>query len=203
MPWRLQGTLIERVRATAHGRRDCPRRSYVDKALADYLEYDSDIRRRLEALFVSPTRADELPAYWPSRTWDSTPNIPWASARNNWRLAKCVVTAVDADLNRDVLLRYGTGDHWQASAGRDRDLSDARKKRKAGRLVLHRLGAWPWAHADDGVLPYGWNGCSRLDVVEPPFDAPLIAWQRQAREELRAEAERTNVALWRDLDGAS
>ena len=64
----------------------------------------------------------------------------------------------------------------------------AQKALARGRLILHDLGAWPWASVAQGRLAEQW--WTRLDYV-----TPLAAWRREAdRREVSARVSRAAAA---------
>lgn len=66
---------------------------------------------------------------------------------------------------------YVAGELYDATPGR------ARKYVSAGRKLLGRLGAWPWAHAPEGRLPQGWRTLEE-------FLTPLEDWQARERQRI-------------------
>lgn len=166
-------------------------RGYVDLALEGHLEYDPEARRRLATLFVGPANRDGLPRFWPF-------GDPYADdlnleKRNRSKVQRAVLTAVLSDLELPRVWRFESESPSDDAV--PEDLSDARKLRAQGRLVLNRLGVWPWAHAEGGSLPYGWTGRSRVDQIAERLRGPLLIWHRVAVDALKNEVDRTGVPL--------
>ena len=139
---------------------------------------------------VGVWRADGLPGWWSPASASTRPAYRDVQRRRDGVLARCALTAIDSDLEGLPLSRWGTLDLVEQRARVEIDRSPARAQRKRGRLLLHRLGVWPWAHADDGNLPYAWNGRNRAAHVEPPFDEPLNRWHEAAAAEMRGVLDR-------------
>jgi hypothetical protein len=80
-----------------------------------------------------------------------------------------LVTASFAQLSR----AQGWRDH-EDHAGRPGNSSSAKRAVREGRILLNRLGAWPWAHAEKGRLHEHREWWS-----DPQFLKPLRTWIAQ------------------------
>lgn len=147
---------------------------YVDVALAEYVDYTEEQRSHLGRLLTHGfARADGLPG-WNPNIEDLGP-VDWLTCEhNNGLIGRAVLTAIYADLDSRNVCR--------AFRGGESDPRRAREYRRRGRLALHRLGIWPWSQENDGRLPHGWNGCTRLPGW---YLEPLTKWARDTRAGLR------------------
>ena len=97
---------------------------------------------------------------------------------------------------RQLSIAQGWSDH-EDHAGRPAGASSAKRAVREGRLLLHKLGAWPWAHAERGRLhehPDWW--------CEDAFLTPLRGWLARSWARLIVgESVRHRAAL--DLEGVT
>lgn len=126
---------------------------YVDVALRGYVEYTADQRKRLDQMLTHGfPRADGLPG-WNPNVEDLGP-VEWLTGEHNRALiGRAVLTAIYADLDSSNRFEAFRGGESGESARRR-----ANRYRLRGRVVLHRLGVWPWSEEPYGRLPHGWNG---------------------------------------------
>jgi hypothetical protein len=94
-----------------------------------------------------------------------------------WRM---LAATVRRDLFGEPLTRIseylGRSDHLAVVAHRPKlagACDGARKDTALGRRWLHAIGAWPWAHAEEGRLPRQW-------WTLPQFTGPLRSWYASA-----------------------
>lgn len=86
--------------------------------------------------------------------------------------------AASHDLAAAPFAQLSRAQGWQDHEdfdGRPAGASSAKRAVREGRLLLHRLGAWPWAHAESGRLhehPEWWR--------QPRFLNPLRLWLAQS-----------------------
>jgi hypothetical protein len=171
-------------------------RGYVDGALEGHLAYSADMRARVADLLSPGTPGEQHPAYRSAKwTW-ATGRMPAMAGPRAGALPRAVLLAVTADLDDGSMDRFGSVDFAWYEIEVDR--SDARKQRARGRLVLHRLGAWPWTLAEAGRLPYGWSGPGAVERFDQPGDefvAALRAWAHPLIARRHAELQRAASVL--------
>jgi hypothetical protein len=104
----------------------------------------------------------------------------------NGRAALAVECAAAHDLAAATAAQLSRAQQWADHANPDGTpgpASSAKRAIREGRLLLHRLGAWPWAHADRGRLhehPGWWAN----DAFVGPLRAWLaVSWARLAFDE--------------------
>lgn len=152
------------------------------------------VRRLAELLAPGPRRlVGGLPGYWPTLP-DADRSHWWAASRQReGSLGRAVLAASSCDLAGYSLAKVsgdllGLSDHVGHTQGGTIELDPrgARGYRSTGRRLLSFVGAWPWAHAEDGLLPAEW-------WRRGEFEAPLRAWHTAAVTE---QAERTRTWRW-------
>jgi hypothetical protein len=111
--------------------------------------------------------------------------------RGDRSLGRAVWAAAAADIMGlslvDVSKMLELSEHVQPDHG-ERRLRGAERHRATARALLARLGAWPWAHAEDGRLKQTWRD-------EPHFTEPLRDWHERACSEAAAKVEECRSVL--------
>jgi hypothetical protein len=152
----------------------------------------ADVDRLYELLACGQSRPDGLPAYRPGG-WGSDRREPAKPVRPN-AMVRRVEAAVACDLGDFDMIEVsakvlGLRDHVRPNLATFGEPRKAREYRKAGRELLARLGAWPWAHAPLGRLPKGW----RADAA---FIEPLRVWFERAIAARKQELRRCEFRWW-------
>lgn len=167
--------------------------SYVTAALGEYVDYPLTHRLRL-AEVLQPDARDERPPVWQGAS-AALPTVDLPQGQKGpTKEIRCVMTAIGMDVEGRGPLRWNRFmDRYQPQP------HAARSERRRGRLVLHRLGAWPWACAADGGLPKAWSGArfpderlgGKYDERAGPIFTQLGEWQRNELARLEAALRAT------------
>jgi len=151
----------------------------------------------MKMLAPDPIRRDGLPAAWHGHRHAACASpigamMALEDAKRLGRPGVAVRVAMEWDLldRSPAVLAAAVGVSDGAVSHREGDGSFShyddprrlRDRRSEGRLVLHTLGAWPWAHAPAGRLPKRWH-------EQEQFTVPLVRWHRHAIAELREDAD--------------